>query len=80
MKHFIILFTADLVTQLTFTCSKSAIETLEKDQHDVIDFVLVFLLLTLNIFHTFFSSVSIVDFEQVNISWETLLENVTKFF
>ena len=30
--------------------------------------VLVFLLLTLNIFHTFFS-VSIVDFEQIIISW-----------
>ena len=27
-----------------------------------------FLLLTLNIFHTF-SSVSIVDFEQVNVGW-----------
>ena len=31
--------------------------------------VLVFLLLTLNIFH-FFSSVSIVDFEQVIVSWD----------
>ena len=31
--------------------------------------VLVFLLLTLNIFH-FFSSVSIVDFEQVIASWD----------
>ena len=33
--------------------------------------VLVFLLLTLNIFHTFFS-VYIVDFEQVNVSREGL--------
>ena len=33
--------------QLTFTCSKSTLETLEN-----------------------FSSVSIVDFEQVNVSWE----------
>ena len=32
------------------------------------DVVLVFLLLTLNIFHTAFSSVSIV-FKQVNVSW-----------
>ena len=32
------------------------------------DVVLVFLLVTLNIFHSFFS-VSIVDFEEVNISW-----------
>ena len=31
--------------------------------------ILVFLLLTLNIFHTFFS-VFIVDFGQVNDSWE----------
>ena len=31
---------------------------------------MVFLLLTLNIFYTFFS-VSIVDFEQVNVSWVT---------
>ena len=35
-------------------------------RHDV---VLVLLLLTLNIFYTFFS-VSILDFEQVNVSWE----------
>ena len=44
---------------------------LEKDvkhQNDVIDVVLVFLLLTLNIFHIFFY-VSIVGFEQVNVSW-----------
>ena len=33
------------------------------------DVGLVFLLLTLNIFHTFFY-VSIVDIEQVNVSWE----------
>ena len=65
---------------LIFTYSKSTIETLEKDvkyvqsqqykhQNDATDVVLVFLLLTLNIFHTFFS-VSYVDFEQVNfVSW-----------
>ena len=35
---------------------------------DAIDVVLVFLLLTLNIFDAFFS-VSIVDFEQVNVNW-----------
>ena len=63
--------------QLKFTCSYSTIETLEKGvcsklaikhQNDVTDVVLVFLLLTLNIFHKF-SNVSIVDFEQVNITW-----------
>ena len=62
--------------QLKFTCSYSTTETLEKGvcsklaikhQNDVTDVVLVFLLLTLNIFHKF--SVSIVDFEQVNITW-----------
>ena len=48
-----------MVTQLTFTCSKSAIDTLEKGvkyvhihqlkhQNDAIDVVLVFLLLTMN--------------------------------
>ena len=35
--------------------------------------VKVFLLLTLNIFHThMFPGVSIVDFEQVNVSWGVL--------
>ena len=33
------------------------------------DVVLLFLLLTLNIFYTFFSRVSVVDFEQLNVSW-----------
>ena len=47
-------------------CSKLTIKTLNKHKkHDV---VLVFLLLTLNIFHSFFS-VSIVGFEQVKVSW-----------
>ena len=49
-----------ILTQLKFTCSKSTIETLKK----------VLLLLPLNIFHTF-SKVSLVDSEQVNISWES---------
>ena len=35
----------------------------------VIDVVLLFLLLTLNIYTTF-SSVSIVGFEQVNVGWD----------
>ena len=30
----------------------------------------MFLLLTLNIFHTFFPSVSVVDFEQINVYLE----------
>ena len=40
----------------------------EKHQNDVIDVALVFLLLTLTHF-TPFSIVSVVDFEEVNISW-----------
>ena len=44
-------------------------------ENDVNGVVLVFLLLTLNIFHTFFS-VFVVDFEQVNVSWDRLLPKV----
>ena len=39
-------------------------------KNNVNDVLLVFLLLTLNVFHTFFS-VSIVDFKQVNVNWVT---------
>ena len=47
------------ITQLEFTCSKSTIKTVETKSEIclkliVIDVVLVFLLLTLNIFHIFF--------------------------
>ena len=67
-------------TQLKFTCSNLTIETpgkgvkyvqskQKKHQNDVNDVVMVFLLLTLNIFDTFLSD-SIIDFEQVNVSWE----------
>ena len=38
--------------------------------------VLLFLLLTLNRVHTFFS-VSIVDFEQVNVSWDIGMSPLT---
>ena len=41
----------------------------KKHQNEVNGVVLVFFLLALNIFH-FFSSVSFVDFAQVNVSWE----------
>ena len=40
----------------------------QKHQNDINE-VLVFLFLTLNMFHIF-SSLSIVDFEQVNASWD----------
>ena len=66
-----------LISQQTFNGSKSTIETLErgvkyvqsqqlKHQNAVIDVVLVFLLLTLNIFHTFLNCVYCY-FEQVNL-------------
>ena len=41
-------------SQLAFTCSKFRIETLEQGVKYVSDVVLIFLLLTLDIFHTFF--------------------------
>ena len=52
--------------QQKFTCSKLMIENLRKDvkyvhQNNVIDFILVSSVLTLDIFHTF-ADVSIVDF------------------
>ena len=64
-----------------FTCSKSIAETLAKDakmfkvknkenQDHVNDVILVFLLLTLNIDFTPFSSVQTVDFELINVCWE----------
>ena len=50
-------------------CSKLTIKTPHQRHSDV---VLVFLLLTINIFNTFFS-VSIVELEQVNINWVSSL-------
>ena len=41
-------------SQLAFTSSKFTIETLEQGMKYVIDVALMFLLLTLNMFHTFF--------------------------
>ena len=41
----------------------------QKHQNEVTDVVLVLLLLTSNIFHIF-PFVTIVDFEQANVSWE----------
>ena len=59
-----------LVSQVKFTSSNSLIEILEKGV-EYVDVALVFLRLTWNIFHTFFSSISIGYFEQVNISGVT---------
>ena len=57
------------LSQPAITCSKLTIETLEQGVKYTNGVVLVSLLLTLNIFHTF-SSVSIVNFEQVNAGWD----------
>ena len=43
-----------------------------KNHNDVTDFIPVLFLLALKIFYIF-SSVSIVDFDQVNVSWKMLL-------
>ena len=66
-------------TAITVTCLKSAIETLEegvkyvqdwqlKHQNNVNDVVLVFLLLTLNILHTFFLMFQMLLWTS-NINW-----------
>ena len=44
-----------------------------KDTRTTPGVVLVSLLLTLNIFHTLFFSVSIVNFEHLNADWDALL-------
>ena len=49
----------------------------KKHKNDVKDEVLVFLLLTLKIFHTFASNASLVDFQQANVSWNSCF--VSKF-
>ena len=49
-------------------CEITSKLTIKTPEH-FIDVVQVFLLITLDIFHTFFSA-SIVDFEQVNVNWE----------
>ena len=48
-------------------CSDLTIKT----PNNINDVVLVFLLLTLNLFHHI--SQSFVDFEQVNVNWVTIL-------
>ena len=57
-------------------CSKLTIKTPERRQRRL----LVFLLLTLNIFHTFFI-VFYVDFEQVYVNWEKAITYILeKYF
>ena len=50
---------------------------MEKHSNNVNDVVLVFSLLTLNIFHTFFQCFYCY-FEQVNISWELILQDLSR--
>ena len=51
-----------------------------KNNEVVNEVVLLFLLLTLNIFHNFFGSVSIADYEKVNSSWILSLDAARKVF
>ena len=51
-----------------------------KNNEVVNEVVLLFLLLTLNIFHNFFGSVSIADYETVNSSWILSLDAALKVF
>ena len=44
-----------------------------KDTRTTPGVILVSLLLTLNIFHTLFFSVSVVNFEHLNADWDALL-------
>ena len=60
-------FASESLTQQTFTCLKLALETLEKQDNNIVDVVLS-LLLALNIFRSFYSAF-IVDFEQVIVCW-----------
>ena len=53
-------------TSMTLVWNMFKLKHMLKHQNDVNDVVLVFLLLT---YFTPFSCVSIVDFEQVNVSW-----------
>ena len=61
-----------LNTKLTFTCSNSTIETLGKGKYETLE---ICSKLTMksperkNTIETPFTCVSIVDFEQVNVSW-----------
>ena len=57
-------------------CNKTRITRITTNND--VDVVLMFLLLTLNMFHTFFSTVSIVDFQRVNVSW--VLDYMWVFF
>ena len=51
----------------------------KKHQNDVNDVVMVFLLLTLNIFDTFLSD-SIIDFEQVNVALRDIILGIVNLF
>ena len=78
-KIYFVLFTHVIFSQQlqpSITCSKLTTrceicsKLTKRHQNDAIGVALVSLLLTLNIFHTLFSSIFIVNFEQVNASWD----------
>ena len=67
-----------LPSQLTFSCSKSTIESLEKG----VKYVQNYQYKHQNDVQWLWTCVSIVDFEQVNVSWDVSPENIRneKFF
>ena len=61
-----------LNTKLTFTCSNSAIETLGKGKYETLEICSKLTMKSPDrkiTIETPFTCVSIVDFEQVNVSW-----------
>ena len=61
-----------LNTKLTSTCSNSAIETLGKGQYETLEICSKLTMKSperLNTIETPFTCVSIVDLEQINVSW-----------
>ena len=66
----VLVFLLLTLTQLTFTCSKSTIERLEK-RCKIFSKLRIKTSEFEHILYFFISSVSNVDFEQVNVSWGT---------
>ena len=60
-------------------CMKS-VQSWHGNQDNVIDVVLVFLLLTLNVDFAQYSGTPIVDFEEVNACWEWWFNKKWRYF
>ena len=72
-SHMSPFYAAAPFTQPVIICSKLTIETLEQKCE-----ICSKSTITLNMFHTFFSKVSIINFEQVNAGWDIPTENIRK--